>query len=86
MYFLGVCSYVSAMVDDLAAALDGLDTILNNRPTELAARTGSRQALVTEVRFHNEIVRYSLGRSNFTLSIRSTRRFTQAIVIVIYLP
>lgn len=54
LYFFGMSSYISAMVDDLAGALDDIDTSSRNRST--AKRR--QQALANEIQFHTEILEY----------------------------
>lgn len=61
MYFIGMCLYVSAMVEDLAVSLNDFD---ENFCVELAQhrspRMSYRQALIDYIRFHNEIIKYVL--------------------------
>lgn len=54
-----MCFYVSAMVEDLAIALDNLDKSLRDQSTERTAQTTSQQALANEIRFHNEIIEHA---------------------------
>lgn len=53
MYFLGMCFYVSAMVDDLQAAL-------YNHNGRLGDRSNKKIELlpITEIEFHNVIIEY----------------------------
>lgn len=64
MYYVGICVYVSAMVDDLAIALDKLDQSLRDQSAERTAHTYSQQALANAIRFHNEIIEHA-SLSNF---------------------
>lgn len=65
MYFLGMCFYVSAMVDDLAIALDALDKSLRDHSMGYAARVSIQEGLAREIRFHSEIIEYSKTISEF---------------------
>lgn len=51
MYFLGMGFYVSAMVDDLAAALNDINKSIREQPIEEAA-------FADGIRFHNEMIEY----------------------------
>lgn len=53
MYFLGVCFYVPATVDDLAMALDGLENRIQGRS---AVRSALHQTVANEIRFHSMIL------------------------------
>lgn len=56
MYFVGMCSYIPAMVDDLSAALVDFDESLGDQSTAHTAETNGQQALANEIRFHNESI------------------------------
>lgn len=56
MYFVGMCSYIHAMVDDLSAALVDFDEGLRDQSTAHTAERNSQQALANEIRFHNESI------------------------------
>lgn len=51
-------SYVTGMVADLTAALDGLDKSLRNQSNEHNERLDNEKALTNEIRFHNELIEY----------------------------
>lgn len=61
MYFFGTYFYVSTMVNDVAAALNGLDKSYGDQPIERMHRIGIQQALVNEIRFHYEILEYGIS-------------------------
>lgn len=58
MYFVGMCFYMSAMVDDLALDLDALDRSLNESSSTQAARLNIQRDIAKKIQFHNEIVKY----------------------------
>lgn len=61
MYFLGVCVYVSGMVEDLSTSLDDLDKRIRDRPIEQTGRMNSQQALTRAIRFHTDIIEYTFA-------------------------
>lgn len=70
MYFVGMCLYVSAMMEDLAASLNDFD---ESFCVELAKHGSSRisyhQAVVNYIRFHSEIIKYALTNYAYFSSI-----------------
>lgn len=56
MYFVGLCLYLCAMVEDLVITLNDLDKDLYDELTESASQISYREALVNNIQFHNEII------------------------------
>lgn len=58
MYFVGMCFYVCAMVDDLAKDLDGFDKSLSRPSAKRLPQMDIQRDLAQIIRFHNEIIEY----------------------------
>lgn len=77
MYLVGMCLYVTAMVNDLAAVLGVLDESLRAQSvTQKAVREKIQQALAYQIRFHNGIIEYAIHLASSTDSHHNFYIFT----------
>lgn len=56
VYFLGMCFYIHAMVDDLGMALSEFDRRLQGKSKKHRNEMNIHRALIREIQFHNDII------------------------------
>lgn len=79
MYLVGMCLYVAAMGNDLAAVLGDLDKSLRTQSaTQKAVRVQIHQALAGQIRFHNGIIENAIYQTFCTDSQHNFNIFTPA--------
>lgn len=57
MYFLGMCLYIPALIDDLRGALNDLNETLVNRPITNLDGADAQRALASEITYHVEVIK-----------------------------